>query len=45
MRSEMLHSLPRRFVGKIYGPKGVSVHQRWQVGGMWTPNRAQRWEA
>jgi hypothetical protein len=45
-RSEMLQSLPspRRFVGKIYGPKGARVHQRWHVGNMWQPNPAQRWE-
>jgi hypothetical protein len=36
VRSEMLRSLPppRRFVGKIYGPKGAQVHQSWHVGGM-----------
>ena len=46
IRSEMLQSLPlpRRFVGKIYGPKGAEVHQRWHVGNMWQPNRADRWE-
>jgi hypothetical protein len=45
-RSEMLRSLPlpRRFVGKIYGPKGAQVHQRWHVGALWTPNRDERWE-
>lgn len=45
-RSEMLRSLPlpRRFVGKIYGPKGAEVHQRWHVGALWTPNRDERWE-
>lgn len=45
-RSELLQSLPtpRRFVGKIYGPKGAEVHQRWHVGGMWSPNAAERWE-
>src|SRR5260370_971913 len=36
--------LPRRYLGKIRGPKGTRVHQRWHVGGMWTPNRADRWE-
>ena len=35
---------PRRFVGKIRGPKGAEVHQRWHVGGLWTPNKADRWE-
>jgi hypothetical protein len=46
IRSEMLAALPmpRRFVGKIRGPKGSEVHQRWHVGGLWTPNRADRWE-
>jgi hypothetical protein len=37
-------SLPRRFVGKISGPKGAEVHQRWHVGGLWSPNVAERWE-
>ena len=46
IRSEMLAALPtpRRFVGKIRGPKGAEVHQRWHVGGLWTPNKADRWE-
>jgi len=46
IRSEMLQALPlpRRFVGKIRGPKGAQVHQSWHVGGMWTPNRQERWE-
>ena len=46
IRSEMLKSLPlpRRFVGKIYGPKGAEVHQRWHVGALWSPNVAERWE-
>jgi hypothetical protein len=46
IRSEMLRSLPlpRRFVGKIHGPKGTEVHQRWHVGGLWSPNVAERWE-
>jgi hypothetical protein len=46
IRSEMLRSLPlpRRFVGKIHGPKGTQVHQRWHVGGLWDPNPARRWE-
>jgi hypothetical protein len=45
-RTEMLRSLPtpRRFVGKIHGPKGAQVHQSWHVGGMWSPNVAERWE-
>ncbi|MBV8134897.1 MAG: hypothetical protein JO121_04525 [Deltaproteobacteria bacterium] len=45
-RSEMLKALPmpRRFVGRIRGPKGSEVHQRWHVGGMWTPIHADRWE-
>jgi len=46
IRSEMLKSLPlpHRFVGKIHGPKGSLIHQRWHVGGMWTPNAEERWE-
>ncbi|MBI3300752.1 MAG: hypothetical protein HYZ72_01540 [Deltaproteobacteria bacterium] len=46
IRSEMLRSLPlpRRFVGKIYGPKGTQIHQRWHVGNLWQPNPADRWE-
>jgi len=46
IRSEMLRALPmpRRYVGRIRGPKGANVHQRWHVGGLWTPNRADRWE-
>ncbi|MEW6299801.1 MAG: hypothetical protein AB1671_19075, partial [Thermodesulfobacteriota bacterium] len=46
IRSEMLQALPlpRRFVGKIRGPKGAQVHQSWHVGGLWTPNRHERWE-
>lgn len=46
IRSEMLAALPvpRRFVGKIRGPKGAEVHQQWHVGGLWTPNKAERWE-
>jgi len=47
IRSEMLRSLPlpRRYLGKIYGPKGSEVHQRWHVGNMWQPNPAERWES
>jgi len=46
IRSDLLRSLPlpRRYVGKIHGPKGAQVHQRWHVGGLWTPNPAERWE-
>src|SRR5229473_3317095 len=31
IRAEMLKALPlpRRFVGKIYGPRGAQIHQRW----------------
>jgi hypothetical protein len=45
-RSEMVSALPlpRRFVGKIYGPKGAQVHQRWHTGNLWQPNPAERWE-
>jgi len=47
IRSEMLQSLPapRRFVGRIRGPRGAQVHQSWHVGGLWTPDRDQRWES
>ena len=46
IRSEMLRALPmpRRYIGRVRGPKGADVHQRWHVGGLWTPNRADRWE-
>ena len=46
-RSEMLKSLPtpRRFVGKIQGPKGAEVRQSWHLGNMWQPNPAERWES
>ncbi len=46
IRAEMLKALPlpRRFIGKIYGPKGAEIHQRWHVGNMWQPNPADRWE-
>ena len=42
-RAEMLKtlSLPRRFVGKIRGPRGAQVVQSWHVGGTWTPVRAE----
>ena len=41
IRSEMLQTIPppRRFVGKVRGPKGAEVQHSWHVGGMWTPNR------
>jgi hypothetical protein len=47
IRAEMLKALPvpRRFVGKIRGPKGAPVVQSWHVGGMWTPNKLERWES
>ncbi len=47
IRADMLKALPlpRRFVGKVRGPKGAQVVQSWHVGGMWTPNRAERWES
>jgi hypothetical protein len=46
IRSQLLAALPmpRRFVGKIRGPRGALVHQRWHVGNMWQPNPADRWE-
>jgi len=46
IRSEMLKSLPlpRRYIGKIYGPKGSQIRQRWHVGALWSPNVAERWE-
>jgi len=45
-RSELIRMLPlpRRFVGKIYGPKGAQVHQRWHTVNLWQPNPAERWE-
>jgi hypothetical protein len=45
-RSEMLDALPlpRRFVGKIRGPKGAQVHQSWHVGNKWQPDPKARWE-
>lgn len=45
-RSQMLAALPlpRRYVGKIRGPKGAEIHQRWHVGNLWQPNPADRWE-
>jgi hypothetical protein len=47
IRAEMLKALPtpRRFVGKIRGPKGAQVMQSWHLGGMWTPNKLERWES
>jgi hypothetical protein len=46
IRSEMLQSLPtpRRFVGKIYGPKGAEIRQSWHLGNLWQANPAARWE-
>jgi len=46
IRSAMLAALPmpRRYLGKIRGPKGAQVFQRWHVGNMWQPNPADRWE-
>ncbi len=45
-RSQMLASLPmpRRYLGKIRGPRGAEIHQRWHVGNMWQPNPKDRWE-
>jgi hypothetical protein len=45
-RSQMLAALPlpRRFLGKIRGPKGAQVHQRWHVGNLWQENPTDRWE-
>jgi hypothetical protein len=47
IRADLLKALPtpRRFVGKIRGPKGAQVVQSWHVGGMWTPNKLERWES
>lgn len=47
IRSAMVKALPlpRRLVGKIHGPKGAQVHQRWHMGNLWQPNPADRWEA
>ena len=46
-RSEMMRRLPppRRFVGKLHGPKGTQIHQSWHVVNLWQPNPAERWEA
>jgi hypothetical protein len=46
IRSQMLAALPmpRRYIGKIRGPRGSQVFQRWHVGNMWQPNPADRWE-
>lgn len=45
-RSELLAALPlpRRFVGKIRGPKGAQVHQSWHLGNRWQPDPRGRWE-
>jgi len=45
-RSQMLAALPlpRRFLGRIRGPKGAQIHQRWHVGNLWQENPADRWE-
>jgi len=32
-------------VGKVRGPKGAEVQHSWHVGGMWNPNKAERWES
>ena len=47
IRADMLKALPtpRRFVGKIRGPKGAQVVQSWHVGGLWVPNKLERWES
>ncbi|HJY80632.1 MAG TPA: hypothetical protein VKK81_06055, partial [Candidatus Binatia bacterium] len=46
-RSELIRRLPlpRRFVGKLHGPKGTQVYQSWHVVNLWQPNPAERWEA
>jgi hypothetical protein len=46
VRSEMLAALPmpRRFVTNIRAPRGASVQQGWHAGGMYTPDRNDRWE-
>lgn len=46
IRSEMLKALPlpRRYVGKVHGPKGTALLQSWHRGNMWQPNPAERWE-
>ena len=45
-RSELLRTLPlpRRFVGKIRGPRGAQVYQSWHVGNLWQPDPHARWE-
>jgi hypothetical protein len=46
IRSDMLKALPhpRRYLGRIYGPRGAQVHQSWHRGNMWQPNPRDRWE-
>jgi hypothetical protein len=46
-RSELIRRLPlpRRFIGKLHGPKGTQVHQNWHVVNLWQPNPSERWEA
>jgi hypothetical protein len=46
IRSEMVRALPlpRRFRGKVKGPKGTVVNFCLHTGGFWTPNLAERWE-
>ena len=46
IRSEMIRALPspRRFVSRVQGPKGATVHYCWHTGPFWSPNLADRWE-
>ena len=46
IRSDMVRGLPlpRRFYGKVMGPKGAAVQYCWHTGPLWTPNPAERWE-
>jgi hypothetical protein len=45
-RSELLAALPlpRRFIGRIRGPKGAQVHQSWHLGNTWQADPRARWE-
>jgi hypothetical protein len=45
-RSDMIRALPspRRFVSRVQGPKGATVHFCWHTGPFWSPNPADRWE-
>jgi hypothetical protein len=46
IRGDLLRNLPmpRRYVGKVRGPRGAEVHHGWHTGGLYDPNPAERWE-